>query len=207
MNCLEAEQLFDAFLDDELSGALRLEFDAHRLRCRDCQQKLALLEACEHIFSRDARVPDLSDDFTERVMAQISDLGVRPRRSLPLRTLMTGAALLPAAAILLLAFVWPLGQNPRVTSDAKPSSGGDALARAMQDEIALYDYVAGGIEQLWAAKNALTADAEHLRLFAVNFTLSEDVTQAAFGARREPQPDAGDGSTRDEADESDVYSL
>ena len=48
MNCSEAEQLFDAFLDGQLTGSLRLELDAHRLRCRRCQQTLAMMEACEH---------------------------------------------------------------------------------------------------------------------------------------------------------------
>ena len=208
MNCQEAERLFDAFLDDELSGALRLEFDAHRLRCRDCQQKLAMLEACEHIFARDARVPRLSDDFTERVIGEIAERGVRPRRTLSMRTLMTCAALLPAAAVLLIAFVWPFGSAKRPTTNHTTLAGANGdLDRAMQDEVALYDYVSGGIERLWAAKNVLTDDALHIRAFALNLTLSEDVSQAAFGSHSDQERDnAGDASGSD-ADDADVFSL
>ena len=90
MNCAEAEQFFDAYLDGELSGSLRLEFDAHRLRCPLCQQKLAMMEACEHIIARDTRTPACSDDFTYRVMNEIRErrvlrLHARRRRVGPSR--------------------------------------------------------------------------------------------------------------------------
>ena len=73
MNCSDAERLFDAFLDRQLSGTLRLELDAHRLRCRQCQQTLAMLESCGEVIASDRRGPVLSDDFAERVMADVSE--------------------------------------------------------------------------------------------------------------------------------------
>jgi len=113
MNCSEAEQLFDAYLDDELSGSIRLEFDAHRLRCPVCQQKLAMMEACEHILSRDGRMPELSDDFTDRVMGHIAQTRTRPARRRR-RLVIYG---LQAAAVLVFAVVvagfWKPGEAPQ----------------------------------------------------------------------------------------------
>ena len=88
MNCSEAEQLFDAYLDGQLTGSLRLELDAHRLRCRRCQQTLAMMEACEHVLTADRRAPELSVDFTERVMADTTR-----RRRIPGRLRSTRVAL------------------------------------------------------------------------------------------------------------------
>ncbi|MBL8879060.1 MAG: zf-HC2 domain-containing protein, partial [Phycisphaerales bacterium] len=82
MNCSEWEGLLDAYLDGQLSGALRLEFDAHRLRCRRCQQSLAMMEAITHVVATDERSPAISDDFTQRVMSQIlsnKPAAIRPR--------------------------------------------------------------------------------------------------------------------------------
>ena len=66
MNCSEAERLFDPYLDGELSGSLRLEFDAHRLRCTLCQRKLAMMEACEHILGGDSRYKILAASLPRR---------------------------------------------------------------------------------------------------------------------------------------------
>lgn len=71
MKCTDVEQLFDAYLERSLSGSLRLEFEAHRLRCRRCQQALAMLESAVHVIAHDRREPPLSPDFTERVMDEI----------------------------------------------------------------------------------------------------------------------------------------
>ena len=106
MNCSEAEQLFDAHLDGQLTGSLRLELDAHRLRCRRCQQTLAMMEACEHVLAANRRVPALAEDFTERVMS-----GVVQRRRIPGRLRSTRVAVavgfaLQAAAVLILAIIF-----------------------------------------------------------------------------------------------------
>src|SRR5512143_2249321 len=76
MICSECEQLFDAYLDGHLAGSLRLEFDAHRLRCPHCQQTLAMLETIGHVIAADShRQPELSAGFTDRVLEEIT----RPR--------------------------------------------------------------------------------------------------------------------------------
>src|SRR5512143_2502532 len=104
MICSECEQLFDAYLDGQLAGSLRLEFDAHRLRCRHCQQTLAMLEAVGHVISSDSQAPELSGDFTSRVMRQIEQPHV-VRWPMPRVALVLGAVA-QIAAVLVFALVW-----------------------------------------------------------------------------------------------------
>lgn len=106
MNCAEAEQFFDAYLDGELAGSLRLEFDAHRLRCQACQQKLAMIEACEHVLARDGLAPTPPPDFTARVMAQVATRELSRRRARRRRIVRGLAAATPVAAALVLALIW-----------------------------------------------------------------------------------------------------
>lgn len=174
MNCSEAEQLFDAFLDRELTGSLRLEFDAHRLRCRDCQQKLAMLEACEHILSRDGRTPNLSDDFTERLMGEIGAKGLRPRRAIPMQVWLSAAALLPAAALLLFAVSWPTGSSDvMMPAEPAPRVAGIVdeaeLRAAMKDPIDLHEFIFEEAGRLRALTRNITDDALSLPSFALHF--------------------------------------
>jgi len=174
MNCSDAEQLFDAYLDGELGGSLRLEFDAHRLRCQTCQRKLALLEACEAVLSSAHREPDLSADFTDRVMAEITArASQRPRRlNRPLRV---AAAMLPlAAAVGLFAVLRPSAepQPSRPTEVLGEAVVQTPLDRAMQDPtgVELYTYI---VKQLWAARANLARDMNELRSYALNLTLPQ----------------------------------
>jgi len=106
MNCSEAEHFFDAYLDGELAGSLRLEFDAHRLRCTVCQQKLAMMEACEHILARDTRGPALSEGFTDRVMSEIDQQRIIARRVRKRRLIIGTTVAFQAAAIITFAVLW-----------------------------------------------------------------------------------------------------
>ena len=108
MNCSHAERLFDAFLDRQLSGTLRLELDAHRLRCRQCQQTLAMLESCGEVIASDRRGPALSDDFAERVMAEVSEQQASRLKIYRFRATRVAAVvgtLIPAAAVLAIAVI------------------------------------------------------------------------------------------------------
>lgn len=69
MRCEEARQLFDAYLDGELSPSLSTELDAHRVRCAECRRSLALLEVSGHIISSDREPVTVPDNFSERLLA------------------------------------------------------------------------------------------------------------------------------------------
>jgi len=68
MRCEEARQLFDAYLDGELSPSLATELGAHRVRCPDCRRALALLEVSGHIISSDREPVAVRHDFSERLL-------------------------------------------------------------------------------------------------------------------------------------------
>ncbi len=111
MICSECEQLFDAYLDGQLAGSLRLEFDAHRLRCRHCQQTLAMLEAVGHVISSDSQIPELSGDFTDRVMADIELPTQRVIRWPWPRVALVLGGVAQVAAVLVFALVWMSGSS------------------------------------------------------------------------------------------------
>lgn len=145
MNCSDAERLFDAFLDRELSGTLRLELDAHRLRCRRCQQTLAMLESCGDVIASDRGGPLLDDDFAERVMADIADRqDSRPRiyRFRATRVAAVVGTLIPAAAVLVIAVLF---SNSDSTIAPPSDVNVDHTALTMKSDVD----VRAGAEAIW----------------------------------------------------------
>ncbi len=69
MDCEQAQQLFDAYLDGDLSPAMRTELGAHQLQCEDCRRALALLEVSGHIVAADPHeTTGLDDGFVDRLL-------------------------------------------------------------------------------------------------------------------------------------------
>lgn len=103
ISCQQARHLFDAFLDDELSPAMRTELHTHRLSCPDCSRELAVLEACADVVRTDLREPVLHEDFTDRMMVAFAG-----RRAVPTyrwrRIAVFAGSPLAAAAVLVFAF-------------------------------------------------------------------------------------------------------
>jgi len=130
MNCGDVERLLDAHLDGELSGSLRLEFEAHRLHCPRCQQMLAMMEACMHVIATDPNEPGLSDGFTDRLMSRLGEhRPATPRRHA--RPIAFRVALvLQAAAVLLLAFLWGTGAFERKATLPQQPGGGSIASPA-----------------------------------------------------------------------------
>ncbi len=147
MNCSECEQLFDAYLDGHLAGSLRLEFDAHRLHCRRCQQGLAILETVGQLIAADPQTPELPPDFTDRVMQQVR----RPRAArlrMP-RVAVITAVMLQAAAVLAFVVLW----NAQVRSPTARPTPVVAQADYPGDELgreAIYRLIVEGVEdRIW----------------------------------------------------------
>ncbi|RME38576.1 MAG: anti-sigma factor, partial [Planctomycetota bacterium] len=53
MRCEDARQLFDAYLDGELSASLRTELKAHCVHCPACRHELAVMELACHLVASD----------------------------------------------------------------------------------------------------------------------------------------------------------
>lgn len=103
MRCDQARQLFDAYLDGELSPSLATELGAHRLRCADCRQALALLEVSGHIVQTDQEPVQLQRNFTERLLDCMNQQSIPWLRRWRRRIYVGGPV--AAAAVIALAFL------------------------------------------------------------------------------------------------------
>lgn len=103
MRCEQARQLFDAYLDGELSPALATELGAHRLRCAECRRALALLEVSGHILASDRDPVSLPEGFEDRLLACMAKPSTRWSRRA--RHALYIAGPLAAAALVALAFL------------------------------------------------------------------------------------------------------
>ena len=108
ITCHQAVQLFDRYLDEDLSPSLQAELYAHVLHCSPCQSRLAVLEACGDVIRMDRPEPQISAGFTERVMASCrEELAVRTagRSRRPVRRVgLYAMSSLAAAASIALVF-------------------------------------------------------------------------------------------------------
>ncbi len=194
MNCSEAEQFFDAYLDGELSGSMRLEFDAHRLRCPLCQQKLAMMEACEHIISRDGHQPALSKDFSDRVMRQIGQGPITARRHRRRRLTIVAAVVLQAAAVIVFAVVvsgfWqPKARSSGPVADAERGKFLDHVQHAIdtKDREAMFALLTNRANEMLAARSHLEQDVSGLAKYAASslfddaFSFGEALTRNPLG--------------------------
>lgn len=116
MRCEQARQLFDAYLDGELSPAIRTELGAHRVRCAQCRRALALLEVSGHVIQSDVDPVAVRDGFSDRLLACVETSQRRwthrTRRALYL------AGPLAAAAVIALAFLGFFdGREPMVAGE------------------------------------------------------------------------------------------
>ncbi len=109
MDCEHAQQLFDAYLDGELSSSLATELGAHRLRCPECRRALALLEVTGHVLASDVDIVELKKGFEDRLLACV---GSRTSWQQRFRKTLYVAGPLAAAAVIALAFLGAFDRNP-----------------------------------------------------------------------------------------------
>jgi hypothetical protein len=179
MNCAGFEQLIDAYLDGELSGTLRLEFDTHRLRCRRCQLTLAMMESVEHVVAADRGAPALADDFADRVMIGIRRRQTATLRIHPARVAVVAAALLQAAAVLYLA----VGLPSRTPGPSLPARG----AASTFDKEVVEDLKIEKTEMVYAevmrrmesARSNLASDLSQLARYPLALSVSDEFARAS----------------------------
>lgn len=103
MRCVDARQLFDAFLNEELSASMATELQAHRVKCADCRRELALLEVSGHVLRADRDPVVIDDSFTDRLIACMDE----PKSRWPMRLRWAAYVGTPlaAAAVVAMAFL------------------------------------------------------------------------------------------------------
>lgn len=184
MKCAEFEQLIDSHLDGELCGSLRLEFDAHRLRCRRCQLTLAMMESVEHVVMSDHPTPALSDDFTDRVIAGVEQRQPLSVRLRPTRVAVVAGVLLQAAAVLYLAVILPWSKPAPTTTAVEPTVDAgliakyDELDRTTEWKEALHELIAARLE---AAGVNVAAEFSQLAQYPLALSVPDDLARASAG--------------------------
>lgn len=103
MRCEQARQLFDAYLDGELSAPLATELGAHRVHCAECRRALALLEVSGQVIASDRDTVGRRDDLADRLLSCMETPPVRWTHRF--RRVLYIAGPLAAAAVVALAFL------------------------------------------------------------------------------------------------------
>lgn len=132
MDCSQAKSLFNAYLDEELSGSLAAEFAAHKLQCAACRRELALLEVMGHVVATDRTAPELSADFTDRLMACATALPPAKRRPWRRRLLYIGGPLAAAACVLLAVNLFQPPQKQVLSGVERVNSAEEMLRQVEQ---------------------------------------------------------------------------
>lgn len=148
ITCQHAHQLFDRYLDGELSASLQTELHAHRLSCTACQGELSLMEACGDVIAMDVCEPRMSTSFTDRVVLAQRARQVRRPRRWGRMVWLTGSPMAAAASLAFTLFlIMPDGHTRKTAikngSQAAPAvvqellqQGGRKLTHAEQIELA-----------------------------------------------------------------------
>lgn len=189
MNCQSFNTLLDRYLDDDLSGALRLEFEAHRVSCSACARQISSAQLVGQVLASDADVPPLPRDFASRVMAEVEQRVPRPRairfRSAFARHAIS-AGLGIAATVILFSLSMPSLTPP--SSDALDSTD---VRRVLGEQLTYLPQQPTPAPDLdWLDLNAAVTARIHDELastLAANGTLSAPVAQLA-GFVNQPLP-------------------
>ena len=82
MNCEEAIELMDGYLDGELDPMTSQKIEHHLQECLKCEQAYAADAALAHAISREARYYKASTELRQRIQSSLRDAdGVRAARS------------------------------------------------------------------------------------------------------------------------------
>jgi anti-sigma factor RsiW len=159
MRCEETQQLFNAYLDGELSPSLTTELDAHRLQCAECRRSLAILEVTGHVLSSGHDPVTLKEGFTDRLLACV-DTPARRRWNQIRRYAYVGGPL-AAAAVIALAF---LGLFDRGRQSKVAGLKVEPLVQTAPQAPAPTEQGSPTAEEIAAADKAIDAWIEQMRV-------------------------------------------
>ncbi len=212
MNCQQAGNLFDAYLDGELSASLETELAAHRLQCAACRQELALLEVAGHVIAvdSDSETP-LDEAFTERLLACIEPAAANAARIWYRRWWISGVTL-AAAALAIACTVWltrPAGrvagarfENPQLLVD-RPAESEQADFQQAADSLVQQ------VDSTWSSR----ADSAQSLLDFGQMTILQILDEFSIDQTEEPEeqfqplPASFDELAPPPATESDIEDL
>ncbi len=193
MNCRQFEQFLDQYLDGELEGTLKLEFEAHLVDCESCGHEFAVMEAVGEIISAPAPdEPRVSVNFADRVMA---DLSAQKQVRVKFRRVMAKASLAAAAMLILTGTVIfssaRFGKNaPANTNQPLLASWSQDVGNRSRESRGVSDLVAETIEQagstLWEIKELKATAVDQVRQGLIKSFAGPSVTPIRYPVSVEP---------------------
>lgn len=207
MDCQQARNLFDSYLDGELSGTLATELDAHRLQCPTCRQELALLEVAGHVIAVEPEPGEgLSEDFPDRLLACVEPRSIKPATRLR-RPMVIGASLLALAASVVLVVALIRSPTPKVAGEKIFRNTAEAPEKVPEPTLDVAaESLRKQVETTWSARrrsaNALFQFGQDL-LTDMLEQLDPD-REVRFDLPRKAAPDSDDGELPDDEYPSDV---
>jgi anti-sigma factor RsiW len=138
IECRQANNLIDAYLNEELSASWTAELHAHLIACPRCSRELALLDACGDVIATDRIGPVPSDGFADRVLAASREMlaqGARARRRRPFSA-WAGAGLAAAAVLALMALPLATVERPGTLILREQVSIGEVDSAELPKEVA-----------------------------------------------------------------------
>lgn len=206
MDCQQARNLFDAYLDDELSGTLATELDAHRLQCPTCRQELALLEVAGHVIAVEPEPGEgLSEDFPDRLLACVEPRAIKQATRLR-RPMVIGASLLALAASVVLVVALIRSPTPKVAGEKIFRSTAEAPEIVPEPTLDVAaESLRKQVETTWSARRR-SANA----LFQFGQDVLTDMLEqldpdrdVRFDPPRKAAPDSDDGELPDDEHQAD----
>ena len=138
IECRQANNLIDAYLNEELSASWTAELHAHLIACPRCSRELALLDACGDVIATDRIGPVPGEGFTDRVLAASNAMfsqDARARRRRPF-SMWTGAGLAAAAVLVLMALPLATVERPGTLIRSERVSIGQVDSAGLPREVA-----------------------------------------------------------------------
>jgi hypothetical protein len=181
VNCREFEQFLDSYLDGDLQGTLKLEFEAHLVDCECCGHEFAMMEAVGRIISSPGPdEPRLSSDFTDRVM-----VGLSSEKEKTLHFRRTAGRIIRAAVIVLVSagtVMFAVGRGAKNAS-LRPQAERGAVMMAMNTRSTEEQEL-----NLWLAKTLERAGTNLWELKELKSSAFDQVRQGLFTSLAGPTP-------------------
>ncbi len=161
MNCVQFRHLLDRYLDGDLNGSFKLEFEAHMVECESCGHEFATTRAVGQILSMPAPdEPELGDAFTKNVLSGFDDMHRHRQRWYHILSTSAAAAAIVLLVSSLLIIAGPQGTSTVASADDTATLdlapvGKDAASLDTQDQhqidIELRDWLASTFQEADAA--------------------------------------------------------
>jgi hypothetical protein len=172
VNCQQFEIFLDQYLDGDLDGTLKLEFETHLVQCETCGHLYAMMEAAGQIIADDdPQVPVLRADFTDRVIAGVAK---QKRKTLRIHRWVARSTVAAAIAMIVLGLVvvnsFGPGKSPAGSTVAKEN--GAAPLKIEQRLLAMNDFSADrrNAESMMDSKKSLV---RHIKSSAIERQLHQ----------------------------------